>query len=206
MDDNKNTAGIGGGMPGNINVTTPAPGPQPSQTGPLPSSEFKKDEDETPKEKRMVQVDAETLEKLVAGYEKMEQKVEDLTKAADVGRLARIEQLRNQGKLVKSAKVSVYSGKVVLAWVSVKDDIFFDDQGRLHEDQQVELILDGGLDDNGKIITERTKPMSYREFARLITKADCEVVRESKDKDGVTFFTLLHSSGREYELPISFIN
>lgn len=192
-------------LPPNIGVATPIkkeepPVPQTLQ-GPAPEPV-----PETATKKKTVEVDADVLEKLVGGYEKMQQKIEDLTQAADVGRLTKIEQLRNQGKLVKKAKVSTYKDKVVVGWFSVKDDVYLDEQGRIHEDQQVELVVDEGLDDNGKLKTSRQGPISYKDFARLVYKVDCEVIKESRDNDGAIFFTLLHPSGREYELSIKYLN
>lgn len=152
--------------------------------------------------KKTVEVDAETLTKLVSGYEALQQKVTDLEGAADVGRLARIQAARNDGKLVKKAKVNFYNGKYVVGWVSVKDDVYFDEQGKVHEDQQVKLFLNEG---KGKEPSE-TAPMSYRQFSRLTTRVEGEVIKESKDVDGAMSFTVLLPDGLEIELPIVFLN
>lgn len=152
--------------------------------------------------KKTVEVDAETLAKLVSGYEDLQQKVKDLEGAADVGRLQRIQAARNQGKLVKNAKVSMYDNKIVLGWVLVKDDVYFDEAGKMHEDQQIKLFLDSG---EGKKPSE-SAPMSYRQFARLTTKLEGEVIGENKDRDGMVSFKILLPNGREIELPIVFLN
>jgi hypothetical protein len=153
------------------------------------------------KEKKTVEVEKDVLERLLSTVEKQGEKLKDLEAAADIGRLSRIQQARNSGKLVKAAKVSVYEGKVVLGWARVKDDVFFDEQGRLHEDQQVELYLD-----NGKEKPEKTAPMSYRQFARITTKIEGEVIKESKDKEGEMSYTIQLEDGREFTLPIVFLN
>ena len=160
-----------------------------------------KKDNEAPK-KKMTEVDSETLEKLINGYEKLQEKVKDLEGAADIGRLARIQAARNDGKLVKKAKVNVYMGKYVAGWVATKDDVYFSEDGRMHEDQQVKLYLWEGKD---KKPTE-TDPMSYRTFARLVTKVEGEVVKESKDSDGTVSFKVLLPDGLEIELPIVFLN
>lgn len=152
--------------------------------------------------KKTVEVDAETLEKLVTGFETMQQKVKDLEGAADIGRLQRIQAARNDGKLVKAAKVSMYEKKYVLGWVVVKDDVYFDEAGKMNEDQQIKLFLHEG---KGKDPSE-TKPMSYRQFSRLTTKVEGEVIKESKDADGKMSFTILLPDGLELELPIVFLN
>lgn len=152
--------------------------------------------------KKTVEVDADTLEKLVSGYESLQEKVKDLEGAADIGRLQRIQAARNSGKLVKNAKVNVYENKFVMGWTVEKDDVYFDESGRMHEDQQISLFLFEG---KGKE-PSKTAPMSYRQFARLVTKVEGEVVKESKDADGMVSFVVLLPDGMELELPIVFLN
>ena len=152
--------------------------------------------------KKTVEVDAETLTKLVSGYEALQQKVTDLEGAADLNRLTRIQAARSDGKLVKKAKVNVYNNKPVVGWVSVKDDVYFDEQGKMHEDQQVKLFLFEGA---GKKASE-TAPMSYREFSRITSRIEGEVIKESKDSNGVVSFTIMLPDGLELELPIVFLN
>lgn len=152
--------------------------------------------------KKTVEVDAETFEKLVTGFETMQQKVKDLEGAADIGRLQRIQAARNEGKLVKAAKVSTYEKKYVLGWSTVKDDVWFDESGKQHEDQQIELYLFEGKDKE----PTKSEPMSYRQFARLTTKISGEVIKESRNSDGTVLFTVLLPDGLELELPIVFLN
>lgn len=154
------------------------------------------------KKGKKVEVDAETLEKLVSGYEGLQQKVKDLEGAADLGRLQRIQAARNDGKLIKAAKVSVYEKKYVLGWVVERDDVYFDESGKMNEDQQIKLFLFNG---KGKDPIE-TKPISYRQFSRLTTKVEGEVIKESKESDGKVSFTVLLPDGLKLELPIVFLN
>lgn len=148
---------------------------------------------------KKVEVEADVLEKLL-------QKVEDLEKVADVGRMTRLQEARESGKLVKEARVNKWEGKYVLAWSRIKDDVYFDAEGRLHEDQQVELTLFVDRDKDGKMKTEKTEPVSYRAFSRLTEKETGEVIKESKDSDGAVHFTVLLSDGLELEIPIIYLN
>lgn len=168
------------GLTGNANTGTTPPAPK----------------------KKTVEVDVDVLDRLLKGQEAMQEKIKDLEGAADIGRLARIQAARNDGKLMKKAKISLYEKKYVVGWVSVKDDVYFDEQGRMHEDQQVKLFLFEG---KGKKPSE-TAPMSYRQFSRLAYKTEGEVVRESREADGTMSFTLLLPDGLEIELPIVFLN
>lgn len=156
----------------------------------------------TPASKKTVEVDAAVLEKLLNTVEKQGDQIKDLTQAADLGRLTRIQAARNQGKLVKTAKLSVYEGKIVLGWALIKDDVYTDEKGTIHEDQVIQLKLDEGKGNE----PSDSKPMPYRTFARVITKVEGEVIKETKDKDGRLFFTIQLEDGREFELPIVFIN
>lgn len=153
------------------------------------------------KSKKTVEVDAEVLQKLVDTVESQKQDIEDLKQAADVGRLNRIQAARSQGKLVKKAKVSTWEGKIVVGWVKVKDDVYFDESGKLHEDQQIKLFV---LGKDGE--RDETSPMTYRTFARVAQKVEGEVIKESKDQDGRVEFTIMLSDGREVTLPIVFVN
>lgn len=158
-------------------------------------------EEKIPKKKE-VKVDSEILQKLMDKMEKQEQQIKDLEASADIGRLQRIQSLRNQGKLVKKAKISVYNGKYVLGWAKVKDDVYFDEQGRIHEEQTVQLTLDNGEGNE----PEKSDVMTYRTFSRMCQKEEGEVIRETKDADGQMSFAIQLASGRVFELPIVFIN
>lgn len=150
------------------------------------------------KEKEMVPVPKDVLERLL-------NRVDDLEAAADIGRLSRVQGLRSQGKLVKTAKLSVYNGKVVLGWFTVKDDVYTDEKGVIHEDQQVKLILDDKDEEGNKVVVE-SEPVSYRTFSRVITKITGEVIKESSDSEGRKTVTIKLDDGREYELSVVFIN
>jgi len=192
----------------NVKVTTGTPGKGQASTtasANVPSQEENKKEENTApvadKSKKTVEVDAEVLQKLVDTVENQKQDIEDLKQAADVGRLNRIQAARNQGKLVKKAKVSTWQGKIVIGWSKVKDDVYFDEAGKLHEDQQIKLFLLGAGDKK-----EETEAMPYRNFARVTQKIEGEVIRESKDQEGRVEFTIMLSDGREVTLPIVFAN
>lgn len=155
---------------------------------------------ETPK--KMIEVDANVLQKLISQIDAAEEKLKDLEGAADLGRLARVQEARNKGKLLKTAKVSMYGDKLILGWRTVENDVFIDADGKLHETQKIELILDEG---EGKE-PSRGKIINQTEFSRVVTKVKGEVVRESKDDDGQTFQTVMFPDGRKVELSIVFLN
>lgn len=143
-----------------------------------------------------VEIPKDTLKNILNRLEKVEGDNEILREVADKGRLSRIESLRNQGKLVKSARVNFIEGKAVIGWSMIKNDTYIDQEGRLHEDQVIEVTFD----DHTK------KSMDYRTFSRIKTQAEGEVVEESKDKDGNTNMTIQMTDGKQYKLDIRYIN
>ena len=163
--------------------------------------EIKKDTplvDEKKEKKNVVEVDAETLEKLLKTVEAQGKKIEILTEVADKNRLSRVEEMRAQGKLVKKVNLNTYDGKIIIGWKKVKDDVYMDQQGRLHEEQIVGLVFQGEK--------EPGKEMDVRSFTRLIVKIPAEVLEESKDKDGNTNFLVQTADGREIKIDSKFIN
>lgn len=147
-----------------------------------------------------VVVDKSILEKLLSRVDRLEEDNEILRGAADKGRLSRIESLRAQGKLVKTAKVNFLDNKAVVGWSKVKDDVYFDSEGKLHETQIVKVYLDG------KDGEKETRELDYRTFSRTMQKVEGEVISESSDKDGNVSCTIQLKDGREYKIDVLFIN
>lgn len=150
------------------------------------------------KKEKMIEVPADTLERLLKTVESQGKKIEILTEVADKNRLTRVEELRSQGKLVKQVNLNVFEGKIVIGWKKIKDDVYIDTQGRLHEDQVVGLIFFGDK--------EVGKEIDIRAFGRLMAKVPAEVTEEGKDKDGNTNFTVLTKDGQEIKIDAKFIN
>lgn len=164
---------------------------------------------------KKIEVDAETLQKVLDKVEKQEKEIEILREVADKNRLGRVEELRLQGKLVKSVNLNTLNGKIIMGWKKIKDDVYIDQQGRLHEEQIVGLIfLD---DDTGKPQTIKNnetglletfigKEIDIRSFSRLVTKIAVEVIEEGKDKEGNVNFTIQTKDGREIKIDSKFVN
>lgn len=114
----------------------------------------------------------------------------------DKNKIAKIEELRRAGKLVKSVKIRKYTGKYIIGWKTIQDEVYKDEQGRLVEKQTVELWYD----DNTK------SQMSMRQWASAPEYVAFEVTKESKDADGNLFFTCVGPDGKTLELNGAFIN
>jgi len=187
MEENKNGAG-----PEDQKELNPSEVKTP---GPLDQKEEKK---EDKKKGKTVEVDSDVLERLLTTVENQGKKIEILTEVADKSRLNRVEEMRSQGKLVKKVNLNMYDNKVVIGWTKVKDDVYMDHEGRLHEDQIVGLIFKGE--------TKVSKELDVRSFSRLITKVAVEVIEESKDRDGNTNLVVQTPDGEEIKIDARFIN
>lgn len=201
-EENKNVTGAGSSTPNaSIPVGTNAPGATIPPVGGNPTTPGPLDQPAKPadtKKKKTIEVDAETLEKVLGKLEKLEKDNEILKEVADKNRLTRVEEMRAQGKLVKKVSLNTYEGKVVIGWKKIKDDVYIDQQGRLHEDQVVGLVFQGE--------TEVGKELDIRSFSRLLVKIPVEVLEEGKDKDGNTNFTVQTADGEEIKIDSKFVN
>lgn len=201
-DNNQNGAGpddqkdlnAGGAGAGDNTGTGAAPAAA-VVPGPLDKKEEKKDEK---KKGKTVEVDADVLDRILKTVESQGEKIKILTEVADKNRLTRVEEMRAQGKLVKKVKLNTYEGKIIIGWKKIKDDVWIDQEGRLHEDQIVGLVFEGEK--------EVGKELDVRSFSRLIVKVPVEVLEESKDRDGNTNFLVRTEDGREIKIDSNFIN
>ena len=148
--------------------------------------------------KEKVEVPKDVLQTLLNRVEKLENDNQILREVADKNRLGRVEEMRAQGKLVKSVNLNTFEGKIIVGWKKIKDDVYIDQQGRLHEEQIVGLIYQGE--------TEVGKEMDMRSFGRLLVKVPAEVIEEGKDKEGNINFTVQTKDGREVKIDSKFVN
>ena len=179
----------------NINLNEDIKVSEPSNEGPLDSESNKPTK---PKKGKTIEVDAETLQTVLDKVEKQEKEIQILREAADQKRLGRVEEMRLQGKLIKTVKLNTIDGQIIVGWKTVKDDVYFDAEGRLHETQIYEIHF---FDK-----TVKPKEVDIRGFNRLITKVDAEVIEEGKDRDGNTNFTVMTKDGREIKIDSKFVN
>ena len=137
--------------------------------------------------------DLENQEKLKALYE-----------VSDKGRMLNYEN-KQAGKQPMKVKLSIYDGKLIIGWRTMKDiKIFHPTTGvQIGEEQQMEVLL---LDKEGK--TEKTSFNSYSSFsdARYTERIEAEVIGKKEDYQGNLSFDLLLPDGRQIELNSRFVN
>ena len=98
----------------------------------------------TSKKKDNVEIPKDTLQKMMDRLEKLEKDNELLKEVSDKEKLRKIEELRNGGKLVKNVNLNTLNNKIIIGWSKIKDDVYFDEQGRLHEEQIIAVVFQDG--------------------------------------------------------------
>jgi hypothetical protein len=179
------------------------------QTPPVPpAGPLNNEKDEKPKRK-MVEVPEDVLQKIIDKQEAQEKEMEKLKKdneilreVADKGRLNRADQARADGKIMRIVRVSKLGENYVNGWKRIKDEVYTDERGVIHEDQVVEYYFHS-IDKNNPIESQQ---MSDVKFSRNRKQEECEVISETKDKDGKITYVILTKKGLELPIDITFVN
>lgn len=163
-------------------VTPPAPVPAPEPAQPAEGS---------------VTLSTEAFNALMKRLGDLETTQQQMFSVQDKDKIAKIEALRNSGKLVKSVSIRKHAGKYVVGWDKmVQNDVYKDESGRLVEKQMVSFWYEDGT----------KAQMTYREWGIAYELVAFEVTKESKDADGNLFFTCVGPDGKTIELNANFIN
>ncbi|MFA6991917.1 MAG: hypothetical protein WC269_01390 [Candidatus Gracilibacteria bacterium] len=135
------------------------------------------------------------VEKIDALQKQSDKQNEMLLAVADKSRLSNYN-IRNQGSLVKTARITLFDGKLVVGWKSVIDEVMQDPGGRWIVNQQTELMFQDGT----------SKIVSIKNFEFQKKQEVVEVVGEIVDNLGNHFYKLQRKNGETIELGDSFIN
>lgn len=144
----------------------------------------------------LVSVPKKTLDAVLKRLDTLEDDNKLLKSVADKGRMARVEALRAQGKLVKSVRIGKMGERFVIGWKLIKDDVHFDNEGKLVEDQIIKVFFE----DKSEL------EMNVRNFANSMERIEGEVTMEGKDRDGNIMLTVLLPDGKEISISQNFIN
>lgn len=147
-----------------------------------------------PKSKK-VEVDADIMANILAELKDLKVKQREYEASASQDQIAKIERMRGEGKLVKSARVRHIDGKKVVGWKLVTDEVYYAD-GKVHEKQEYKVIFSDSSD----------KVMDIRDFTRKTEYQSYDVIKESKDMNGVIEYTMNTEDGEELLIKETFIN
>lgn len=155
------------------------------------------DNTQTPpkEEKDTIKLKKTTLDALMERLSKLETEQKELLEVQDRRTKSKIEELRRAGKLVKNVKLRSLENKIVIGWRTVEDEVYFSD-GKLIEKQIVEAWLEDGT----------KKSLSMRQWASLPTYNEFEVIKESRDEEGVIMLTVRSKDGKQLEVGAVYVN
>jgi len=162
------------------------------------SKEVKKVEPKAPEvKKNTVEVDADVLQALVERVEQLGQAQKEIESTATQDQIRKIEALRASGKLIKAVKLNSYDGRIVKSWRATYDDVYIETgTGKEVAVQKMELTF---KDDT-------TKELPQIDYARRKLQKEYEVVKETKDADGIIWYTVLLEGGEEFTIANPYIN
>lgn len=185
---------------GGENTTQQTPPTPPAS--PLDDGE-KKEEKKEEKKRKMAEVPEDVLQKILDKQEAQDKEIERLKKdneilreVADKGRLNKADQARADGKIMKLVRLNKLGDAYVVGWKRIKDEVYTDERGVIHEEQVVEYYFNEG----------DAQQMSDVKFSRNRRQEECEVISETKDKDGKITYLVLTKKGLELPIDITFIN
>lgn len=209
MPDGKNLNGTGGAGEQGGGVT----GGQQGGTGVQPPK--------PPVEKvKMVEVPESLIQQILKKQEETDtliasqaKTIEQLTYAADKGRMGIWDQRNSSGELIRTARVGLWTIRdveagtqkdhIVLGTKMVFQDVLIEENAgirRLIEKQTLRLYLDDG---DGKDVIELD--VSYPYFYNNVKRVEATIVGESKNEKG-SFRKMRFEDGREIDFDVNFLN
>lgn len=144
---------------------------------------------------KTVELSQETFEELMKSVAELKTLQDAMLAVEDKNKVIEIDRLRNNNQLVKRVKLREVNGLLVIGWRTVKNEVYMQD-GRLIEDQVIEVWFEGG----------EKKEIRLREWAAMPVYKPFEVIKESRDTTGATYFTVKKDDGQELEIATSFVN
>lgn len=134
---------------------------------------------ETPKLDEAVKVPRSTLDKLIKQLDDQKGSIKRLEYAASKAGLSKYDA-RNAGAMGKNAAVSVYDGKIVVAWKMMEDIVEKHPLTNAWiEKQTIRLWFHG---------SEAHEDVPYQQFSRRLTKKKVVVKKESQHSDGMVIW------------------
>lgn len=137
------------------------------------------------------------IETLRKNDEEKSREIERLKYAADKSRVARFDSTEASKKsLIPTCKVSLWDGKIQLAWRLKENEAFFNN-GVYHENITVEMRLQGEKD---------PVVVSYNDWFKKLTKVEAQIISRTTDSDGHVTIALELEDGKQINIGQEFIN
>jgi len=144
-----------------------------------------------------VTISKEVLDNILNKLSDLETGQQEFEKTASKDQIQKIEKLRASGKLVKTAKISTYQGRLVESWKTTVDEVYIEpSSGKEICKQEMELNFF-----EGKKVT-----LKQLDFARLKVLKSFEVIKQAKTNDGEVELTVLGETGEEIVINKKYVN
>ena len=160
-------------------------------------SSQEKPENNAPREEELpeyVEVPRVEMEEMMKKVRKLEEEQKMLREVADRSRLATWEE-KNRGEIQRTVSLRTLRGKVILAWETVENSVYKDNNGNFQEKQDVKVHYSDGTEE---VVT-------YRTFGLDFGKVPVAIVSRS-EADGNVMLKVRTEDGEEYEVSQAFIN
>jgi hypothetical protein len=159
----------------------------------MPTTETKLKAAPSEKPIESITVPKTQMDEILAKMAEQDKQIQMLTEISDKSRKFNWDQ-KNQDFSQKTVRLSFYKGQAVMAWRTVKDEVFQDQRGIWHEDQRIELVLENN---------ERLE-VSYMDFVKFIEKKDGTVTSQTVTNGKTSMKIMLGE--KEYEVDTRFLN
>lgn len=157
-------------------------------------SEEKKGVAPSEKTPETVTVPKSSMDEVLAKLDAQEKQIKMLTEISDKSRKFNWDQ-KNQDFSNKIVRLSWYKDQMVVAWRTVKDEVFQDGRGVWHENQVMEIILA----DNTRL------EINYLDFVKFISKKEAPVISRFTTPEGKAVMRV-DVDGKQVDIDETFVN
>lgn len=161
--------------------------------------EIKLEKNKEKEEPRKVEVDISFLEDMRKEQEALKEKINFLEEISDKESKANY-LAKHKKKQAPEMKLRLFENKIVIAWRTIKNDVWVDTTGKIIEDQIIEITL---RNKDGQV---EKKKMSLVQFNRHFNYINCRMI-EKREIEGSIFFTLERlDNGDKIEINEVYVN
>ena len=141
-----------------------------------------------------VTVSKTSMDEILKKLDAQEQQIKMLTEISDKSRKFNWDQ-KNQDFSKEIVRLSWYKNQMVVAWRTVKDEVFQDGRGVWHENQIMEIILA----DNTRL------EVNYLDFVKFISKKEASVISRYTTPEGKAVMRV-DVDGKQVDIDETFVN
>lgn len=142
----------------------------------------------------MVTIPQSQMDDVLKKLDAQEKQIKMLTEISDKSRRFNWDQ-KNQDFSQKTVRLSYYKDQLVMAWRTIRDEVFQDSRGIWHEDQKMEIILA----DNTRL------EINYLDFVKFVEKKQFPVISRFTTPEGQPTMRV-EVDGKQVDIAVTFVN